>query len=880
LTALSLSFNNLLTKKGRTILTSFAGSIGIIGIALILALSQGFQNYIDKIQEDTLSSYPLTITKESTDMTSMILAMSSNNDVERSDGTLIEKQYMANMFASVSMNELKPFKKYVEEHYDEIRDDVTNVSYSYTVSPVIYTVDTTGKLVKINPNSMLSSFTSGSVSSLMTSAYSAYGFGVFTEMTDDMEMVTDNYELLAGRWPNSYDEMIIVLSERDGISDLLVYSLGLRDFSELNSMLTKRVSGEEIENSNEIMKLTYDDLLGLDLRLVHAYQQYRFNSKYNIYEDMSADTAFMEDVYERALKLKIVGIVCSKPGSSSNVLSPGVNYTKDLTAYIIDSAADSTIVHKQLDNRDVDVFSGKTFEEKNKESQEQLNFEDMISVDENKLSQAFKVNVDLSSLGNMNDMEDKIMTASKNVIKDLDDVETTLVKEMAKQFSGAAKAIIQQYPEVFGFTVPDVSDENACPLGYREEYNPLSGCMLPSEDSEDYEEEIVKYQEVKGASLDPSQPSTIWVYEDRYEEYVTFNDTIVEAFKNMAITKDILKSDEVVTIARSCLDEYVKEAKKLAETGPVYGLLGLVKKSDLETLDIDAIVAKGMSTSESQNALKSLATNATEEYSYLLVAKGIGEVTADILSPLQALGNRDLMTIDTSKFAEAFRFNMSQEELQRIMSAMMNSDSISSAATNLTSLGYQDIEEPTSISFFFNSFEAKENFLKWLDTYNESVEEERKINYTDITGILMSSVKTIVDSVTYVLIAFVSISLIVSSIMIAVITLISVMERTKEIGILRAMGASKRNVSSIFNAETFIIGLLSGLIGIGTTYLFIVPINRIIHSLTDNPNINAVLPGRYALILIVISVILTIIAGFIPSKKAAKQDPVVALRTE
>ncbi|MBR2577777.1 MAG: FtsX-like permease family protein, partial [Erysipelotrichaceae bacterium] len=406
----------------------------------------------------------------------------------------------------------------------------------------------------------------------------------------------------------------------------------------------------------------------------------------------------------------------------------------------------------------------------------------------------------------------------------------------------------------------------------------LSGCALPDESDPDYEEEIVKYRKVKGATINPESPSEIYVYEDRYTEYVSFNNVIVDAFKQAAITKEILQVDELVTVARNCFDEYVNEAKEHVDTSSmIFSMLSLVKKSDLDAIDIDAAVARGMSTTESQSAIRNLATSSTEEYTYLLIAKGIGEVTADLLSPL---GKGDLMKIDTSKFAEAFKFNMKEDELQRIMSAMTSDNKIASAATNLTSLGYQDIEEPTTISFFFSSFEGKENFLKWLDGYNEKVTEEEQIHYTDITGILMSSVKTIVDSVTYVLIAFVSISLIVSSIMIAVITLISVMERTKEIGILRAMGASKRNISSIFNAETFIIGLLSGLLGIGTTALLIPLINRIIHNLTGNYNINAVLPVRYACILVVISVFLTMIAGFIPSKKAARQDPVVALRTE
>ena len=878
LTALSLSFNNLLTKKGRTILTAFAGSIGIIGIALILSLSQGFQNYIDKIQEDTLSSYPLTITKESTDMASMILGMANRGDEEPADGTLRERKYLASMFASVSMNELKPFKEYVEGHYDEIKDDVTGISYSYAVTPIIYTYDATDRLVQINPNSVLNSFTSGTMSSVMTSAYASYGFGIFTEMSDDRQMINDNYELLAGRLPERYDELLIVLSERDGISDLLVYSLGLRNFEELTDMFTKHLSGEEVKDTNEMLSFTYQDLLDLDLRLILATDRYKYNPSYNIYEDMSSDDEYMKKLYDEAIKLKVTGIVIAKDGASTTFLSPGVNYTKDLTRFIIDKAADTSIVQKQLNNRDIDVFSGKSFEEMNNEQQEQMNFEDMISIDQKKLAEAFTINADLSSFSDAGAMQSKIIDKSKDIVKDLEDMETGVYQELVRQFSTAAKGIIESYASYMNFFVPDTEDDNACPLGYAVNGNLISGCALPEESDPDYEEEIVKYRKVKGITTDPENPNEIYVYEDRYTEYVTFSSMITEAFKSAAITKEILQVDELVTVVRSCFDEYCSEARELADTSsPIFSMLSLVKRSDLDTIDVDEAIAKGMATNEAQSAIRNLATNSTEDYTYLLIAKGIGEVTADLLSPLS---KGDLMKIDSSKFAQAFKFNMKEDELQRIMSAMMSDNKIASAATNLTSLGYQDIEEPTTISFFFSSFEGKENFLKWLDSYNDMVEEERQINYTDITGILMSSVKTIVDSVTYVLIAFVSISLIVSSIMIAVITLISVMERTKEIGILRAMGASKRNISSIFNAETFIIGLLSGLLGVGTTALLLPPINRLIHSLTNNYNINAVLPTKYAGILVLISVILTMIAGFIPSKKAARQDPVIALRAE
>ena len=870
LTALSLSFNNLLTKKGRTILTAFAGSIGIIGIALILSVSTGFQNYIDKIQEDTLSSYPLMINKESTDFSSLILSMTdTSDDNEGVEGIIKEKPYLADMFASVSMNELKPFKLYIEEHYDELKDDVSHIDYSYDISPLIYTIDQTETLVRLNPNSMFSSMSQGS----MMSSYSSFNVGVFSEMSDNQKMISDNYDILKGRWPENYDELIIVLSERDSISDLLTYSLGLRDYNELNKMFVDYLSGETFENDKEPLELTFDDLLGLDLRLIQAKDLYKYNSKYDIYEDMSQDKDYMQKAYDSALKLKVVGVVAPKQGNETIVLSPGVNYTKALTSYIIDNAAQSTIVKKQLANKDIDVFSGKSFESENDEEDNQLNFEEMISIDEKKLSEAFVINADFSSLSDSQAMQTKILNKSKDIANSLTANEAQAYTTLLQQFQTTSKAIIDGYVNYASFTIPDIYNLNACPLGYKNN-NPINGCNIPDESDDEYS----KYHQVKGV---PTITEPIYVYENNYLEYVIFNSVMTDAYKNMAINIDTLKIAELVNVCNITFDNYVNKALESVDTSnPMLANLAIVKKQDVDNIDTNAIITAVLTRDDIQNSIKLLASYAVEEYVYLQIAAGIGEVTADILTPLSSLTDGSAFKIDSNKFAEAFKFDMSQDELNRIMSSMMPNNNIASATTNLTSLGYQDKDEPSMISFYFTNFDAKENFTQWLKNYNEIVPEEQQINYTDVTGLLMSSVKIIVDSVTYVLIAFVSISLIVSSIMIAVITLISVMERTKEIGILRAIGASKKNVSSIFNAETFIIGLLSGLIGVGVTYLLIFPINSLLHFLTGNLDINAVLLFRYAIVLVIISVGLTIFAGLIPAKKAAKQDPVIALRSE
>ena len=313
LTALSLSFNNLMTKKGRTVLVSFAGSIGIIGIALILAVSTGFQNYVDSIQEDTLTSYPLTITEESTDIAGMLLSMRSNNNVDSKDTVVTEEQYLTSMLSNVSANDLRSFKNYIENNYDKVDDDVLTITYSYSVKPNIYTIDASNKLAKLNPSNTFSSFMGGN--NLM-SQYSS----IYSEMLSDINTLNEQYDILSGRWPEKYNELIIVLSDRSSISDLLVYSLGLRDTEELDKMVNKIMSGEIVDINNEPLKFTYNDLLNINLKLIHSSDVYKYNSKYKIYEDMSEDKNYMKNLYDNAEELKIVGIVTQKEGVTSSAL--------------------------------------------------------------------------------------------------------------------------------------------------------------------------------------------------------------------------------------------------------------------------------------------------------------------------------------------------------------------------------------------------------------------------------------------------------------------------------------------------------------------------------------------------------------------------------
>lgn len=803
-TALALSFNNLMTKKGRTILVAFAGSIGIIGIALILAVSTGFQNYVDEIQEEALTSYPLSIMQESTDIAGTLLAMRSGGSDSEASGKVKEQQYITSMLANIKANDLKSFKKYLETNYGRVKDDILNVKYSYSIDPLIYAIDATGELVKLNPSNLFSTIYSGNMMTSLSSMTSIY-----SQMMDSEEVLKEQYNILAGTWPKSYDEMLIVLSEANSISDLLVYSLGLRDSKELTTMITKIMSGEGANIQNEPKEFTYDDLLKIKLKLIEPSDTYKYNKQYDVYEDMSADESFMMNLYEKATDLKIVGIITAKPGVTSMALQPGVAYRADLIDHIIDYASQSEVVKKQLSNLDIDVFSGAGFDVKGNNLN--LEFSDLVTIDKKKLESAFNMKIDTKALTSETE---KYMTEINKAI-------TTDLTPASKAFKATLNELIDDF------------------------FSSLEG-----------EISLNEVESLVNAYLD-LQTSKLKNLEKNYV-------LPISVFKNAYA--GILKSLAQVYIATYAS---IDQSHTTDASNPV----AIYDATIFET------VKSGFMDSALMNGvIENMAKAMTEALMRKTILTKVGELTNNISKSLASA-----FKVDQNKLVSAFKLKFSEDELMRIVSAMTNRTE-KSAKFNLITLGYQDKEEPTFISFYFNSFEGKENFMAFIDNYNEEMKsqdlEEKVINYSDTTGILMSSVKTIVNAVSYVLIAFVSIALVVSSIMIGIITYISVYERTKEIGILRSIGASKGNISSIFNAETFIIGLLSGLIGIGVSYTLIPIINTVLHHFTGNIPLSAALAVKSAFILVALSIGLTLIGGLIPARSASKKDPVEALRSE
>ena len=833
-TAFLLSLNNLLTKKGRTFLTAFAGSIGIIGIALILALSSGFQNYVDKIQEDTLTSYPLTVQQETADIGSALLSTMSSDEEEQQvkENTVQEQPNVRELFSSVGKNDLKSFKEYLEENKDEVDQMVSLTRYNYSVTPTVYTKNVDNELMAVNPNNLISTVM-GNSSTLMTTSMS-----IFSEIPESTEMVNEQYELLEGKFPEKYNEIVLVLPDENKISDLMLYSLGLRNQDELQDLLTKIMSGEDVEKLEIPLEFTYDELKNIEFKLVDPSALYKYNEKYNVYEDMTEDGEFMNNVYNNLEKLNIVGIV--KPKSQMTNMT-GVLYTRDLTKYVIEKASNSEIVKKQLENENIDVFSGKSFDEDSKTSG--IDFQDLVTIDEKAIEEAFNVNISTKDIQSM----------TEGYMKEISDAITTDTSSAKNLFlnnlSTIMKNILNNYikeNEVGGFAKINLSDVD----------NVVENGLNSNENSS--------------------------ILEDMEKQYVIPKDSFKSMYKE--IISGFLK--QYITMMGGITEEIPEtDNEEENNNNEVQGNNENTTNSETITKDPSAILVEAsvntiVDTLVKQDGIiegtEKIAQGMVEANMQKTILTKVGELTGKLMETMASSFN-----IDTNKFKNAFKFEMNEDEIRRLMESMTSGGTTKNANTNLLELGYQNLDEPTSIWFYFKDFDSKELFLNFLDEYNSSMEsqdEEKVIKYSDLTGLLMSSVKTIIDSVSYVLIAFVSISLIVSSIMIGIITYISVLERKKEIGILRAIGASKKNISSIFNAETFIVGLFAGVIGIGVTLLLLIPINIIIHSI--NTDITAVLPFKGGAILVILSVILTLIGGLIPSKAAAKKDPVLALRSE
>lgn len=735
LTALSLSKNNLMTKKGRTFLTSFAGSIGIIGIALILSLSNGVQEYINSVERSTLASFPVSIQHETVDYTSLMTSMMNvrdnaeeNRDPDRIYTNDISTEMMKTMLSEMQTNNLAEFKEYLESDPDGIGASIEEIQYSYDSNLYIYGHSADGDIMQINPSTVMSAMMGQSMAdnvSQMTNTYSSLmgsssmsSYDAFRELLST-DMLKTEYEVLAGRLPEAYNEVVVLVTDRNELSDVTLYTLGLRDQGELEGMMSSVMAGESFDLDTGDLSFSYDDLMGMEFSMLTAPEFYQKNDD-GTWTDMRSDSEFMEQAAENGLKLKVVGIL--KPDADSLISSTnsgGIGYTHALTEYMIDKTNSSELVKAQKENPDVDVFTGIEF--------------------------------------------------------------------------------------------PKADEEEEQPMSQSEAMEMLTGMLT--------EEQRTKINEGIMAALTEEQQAQIQS-----------------------------------------------------------AMMGMVSDEQMNSIMMGVLTPEQLTQLQSGADVNSLLTDAQK-----------AQMSAQIAASLTAEQNAELSAMmngmaDPTKMYTIFMQVLTTDQLRQLMD--MTKEPETTDATydgNLKLLGVAELSEPSSMKIYATDFESKEKITQLIEKYNDSkIADDNQadvINYTDYVGLMMSSVSDIINAISYILIAFVAISLIVSSIMIGIITYISVLERTKEIGILRAMGASKRDISNVFNAETLIVGFSAGVIGIAVTLLLNIPINIIIENITGIANV-ALLPWQGGVILVVISMLLTLIAGLVPAGVAAKKDPVEALRTE
>lgn len=899
LTALALSFNNLKTKKARTLLTSFAGSIGIIGIALILALSNGVNGYIQSIEEETLSEYPLQIQSTGFDITSMMVGNTGTDDKSKDssgkknkDGQVKVMEMVTNMFSKMNTNDLKSLKKHLEKDNDALKSYTNAVEYDYDVDPQIYREDSDG-VRQVHPDKSFSSIGIGADSGANSMMSSMMSTNVFYRMPKNTSLYEKQYDVKAGRWPKKYNECVLVLSQDGGMSDFLLYTLGLRDQMELDDMIKAFASEEEIKTPSSLGTYTYKDILNKKFKLVNQADYYEYDSQYKVWKDKSDNAEYMKKLVADGEDIKIVGIVQPAEGSKATALNMGIGYPYSLMTYVAEEAKNSEIVKQQKASPDINVFTGEKFGEDSGDNG--LDMNSLFSVDEDALQKAFGMgDTDLAgSLENSPDFSKAVnlQDAFKLDVK----VKPGGMQKMAVSLMEGYQAYAKTHPEADYSHLGDnfseylkTDDAKQIMKKYFSKILKESGKVTITEEKvqkllTDIMQGFEKYVKDQGiGDISADQYGTYFrQYLQTAEAKQIITDWVNDLYKDVEI--EISEAD-LQAMAQELAAGYLSYAQekgyadvtKIGENFAAY----------LGTADGKQRLSNGISETLDMKSLESQLSSGMNAYMKQAMgayAKSFGNaLETQIGQNLQSVMT-DAMKIDTDAFAKAFQFNMTEDDLTELMMSMSGTAS-ATYDSNLQKLGYADFAKPSEIDIYPKDFESKEQVVDYLDRYNKKMEKagkaEQVISYTDVVGTLMSSVTDIVNTISYVLIAFVAISLVVSSIMIGVITYISVLERKKEIGILRAIGASKRNVSQVFNAETFIIGLCAGLIGIGLTLLLLLPGNMIIHTVADNSNVNAVLPVIPALVLIALSVVLTLLGGLIPSKKASKSDPVTALRTE
>ena len=928
-TALSLSFHNLWTKKVRTLLVAFAGSIGIIGIAMILSMSNGVDRYIQSVEEDTLKSYPLQITDSSFNLASF-MPQAGEQAAEDTQAEVREWKTVTNLFSRVSVNDLSALRAYLESGQTDIYEQVQAITYGYNITPRIYRLD--GERVRqVNPDNSFSAmgFTSAEGVSSMLSQFSSTDS--FRPMPSSAALYENQYDVKAGRWPEAWNECVVVLTARGRIPDLTLYTLGLKDAAELDEMVRRFAQGEAVVSDGPELSLRYDDLLGIRFKVLPAARLYTYDADYNVWADRSEDEAWMRNTLADADDLTVVGVVAPNEDMSNPTLNYGIAYPAALTDRLRALSAESEVTRRQLAEQRLDVFTGQPFGET--AQAREMDLSTLFSVDEEAISKAFQFDLgeggdfdlsgfDLSGLDLSGiDLSDAIdpaafssamPTLSQRDIRDLmqgvsfhftaDDLRGLMEKLLRGWLEEAQKdpatdpaRLVSALGDYLGSEAARQTVEN----GIRQALEDNGAAAVTPDELAALLVTVLAGYEDYAAERDPEGTALPLAYLNDYLQSEQGRAALEAAAGDLEVRfrAFILSTEQVTALMQQVYEGYETYAAQTEQ--PSFAALRTSVTDYLSSEAAGAMLREAVAGALDTSGMEKRAAALFNRYAASVgnamrkaMNSAMGALTEQLTAAIAA--NLKTMTaqlaenfksafqIDPEALAEAFSMNMDASELRDLMTALMSKQT-NTYAGNLRRLGYADDDTPSSITIYPKDFAGKTRVKEILADYNARMEREdpdKVITYTDIVDTLMSSVTDIVDAISAVLIAFVAVSLVVSSVMIGVITYISVLERRKEIGILRAIGASKRNVSRVFNAETFIIGLLAGLLGVGITYLLLIPANQIIASVAGEVNIRAYLPPLAALILVALSVVLTLLGGLIPSRKAARQDPVAALRSE
>ncbi|MCD7921883.1 MAG: ATP-binding cassette domain-containing protein [Clostridiales bacterium] len=976
LTALGLSFNNLGTKRGRTFLTAFAGSIGIIGIGLVLSVSAGVNDYIDTLEEETMSEYPIQVSSSGFDITSMMssfMGSSSASDEETEEDQITVTEMISSMFSMMDTNDLESFKEYIDSGESDLDDYTKAIEYIYEVEPQIYLED--GDTIhQVNPESTLTSGF-GLSSSLMSMMSSYMSMDLFYAMPENEELYIDSYEVKAGRWPEDYNECVLVLSSEGSVSDYMLYTLGLRDYEEYESLVEKAANGESIDVVEYLDTYSYDEVLGQTFKLVNASDYYEYDSEYSVWTDKTDNEDYMRELVQNGEDITIVGIVQPLEDATAAALTEGLNYPKSLIEHVAEEAAESQIVKDQISNPKINVFTGEAFGEN-----AEFDLESLFSLDDETLSELFDADsisdlfsssIDLSDLTDSSSMDLSALMGSDSMSMDLSDMDLNLdlsdlnldlsdldldLSDMDLDLSDLELSGLDLSALMSDMDISDLFNVSSDSL------NQLAEGLLTGYEAYAAENSAASYTDLTNdflAYLSSSEAQQILsaamseIMEDAVSDALERQD-ITELLQDLAAAgsegaNDVLyawmmdamggitiSSDQMASLTAQLTAGYASyaaanqltTAESISEDFMDYlssdsaqqvltaGIMEMLDTDLLET-QINAAMQSYMSemmssvTDAIAGQIETQITAAMDQVTSQLESQMDGIMTqisaqiesqmTDVMSQVSAQlttaiessmeemldgisdSMLDSLDIDAESIMESVSTNMDADSLLELMTSMSTAAS-SSYSGNLADLGYVDFDSPSEIDIYPKDFESKDGVVAVLDNYNAEMldagEVEKQITYTDLVGTMMSTVTTIINLVSYVLIAFVSVSLIVSSIMIGIITYISVLERTREIGILRAIGASKRNIAQIFNSETFIVGLCAGLLGVGIALLLLIPINMVVHNFVQADGARAYLPVSYSIMLVLLSVVLTLIGGLIPSRKASTMDPVSALRSE